>query len=192
MKYLISVSMFICSSILIKAQENIPSGGIPLTVTIFSESVSLPNFRNIFKNGSLGVRIGTELYYSRNSSRQFIQTINLSYYSHNELHNAFSLTSEFGYRRFFGNVFADATIGVGYLLVHSAMPRYENVNGDFVKASYTFGRFAPTLGLGAGYQFKNFSAFTRYEMLGEMPFGFKGIPVLPHKTIHIGTRVNLK
>lgn len=192
MKYLLTCFIFICTCNIVLAQEVKPSCGIPLTVTVFSESVSLPNFRNIFKNGSLGVRVGTELYYSRNASRQLIQTINVSYYSHKELHNAFSVTSEFGYRRFFGNAFADATVGVGYMVIHSAMPRYENVNGDFVKTSSTFGRVAPTLGLGAGYQFKKFSAFTRYEMQGEMPFGFKGIPALPHKTIHLGTRVNLK
>lgn len=192
MKNLITSFVFSCSNIILMAQGDTPIAGIPLTVTLFSESVSLPNFRNIFKNGSLGVRIGTELYYSKDASRQLIQTINLSYYSHKDLHNAFSLTSEFGYRRFFGNAFADATIGVGYMLIHSAMPRYENVNGDFIKSSSTFGRVAPTIGLGAGYQFKKFSAFTRYEMFGEMPFGFKGIPALPHKTIHIGTRLNLK
>lgn len=192
MKSLLTCLLFLFSSSLVMAQSDTLSGDIPLTITVFSESVSLPNFKNIFKNGSLGVRIGTELYYSKSDSRQLIQTINLSYYSHKDLHNAFSLTSEFGYRRFFGNAFADATVGVGYMLIHSAMPRYENVNGDFIKTSSTFGRFAPILGLGAGYRFKNFSAFTRYEMYGEMPFGFKGIPALPHKTIHIGTRLNLK
>jgi hypothetical protein len=192
MKQLLTSLVLVFSSSLLMAQADMPSGRIPITVTVFSESVSLPNFKNIFKNGSLGVRIGTELYYSKSNSRQLIQTINLSYYSHKDLHNSFSLTSEFGYRRFFGNAFADATVGAGYMLIHSAMPRYENVNGDFIKTSSTFGRVAPTLGLGAGYQFKNFSAFTRYEMFGEMPFGFKGIPALPHKTIHIGTRVNLK
>lgn len=192
MKYLLTSLMFLFSSSILMAQGDMPSGGIPLTVTVFSESVSLPNFKNVFKNGSLGVRIGTEFYYSKSDSRQLVQTINLSYYSHKDLHNAFSLTSEFGYRRFFGNAFADATIGVGYMLIHSAMPRYENVNGDFIKTSSTFGRFAPTLGLGAGYQFKKFSAFSRYEMFGEMPFGFKGIPALPHKTIHFGTRLYLR
>jgi hypothetical protein len=192
MKHLLTSLLLVFSSSIALAQTDRPSGAIPITVTVFSESVSLPNFKNIFKNGSLGVRIGTELYYSKKDSRQLIQTINLSYYSHKDLHNALSLTSEFGYRRFFGNTFADATIGVGYMLIHSAMPRYENVNGDFIKTSSTFGRVAPTLGLGAGYQFKKFSTFTRYEMFGEMPFGFKGIPALPHKTIHIGTRLNLK
>jgi hypothetical protein len=164
----------------------------PLTITFFSESVSLPNFKNIFKNGNLGVRIGTEFYYSKDENRHLIQTINISYYSHKELHNAFLLSSEFGYRRFFGNVFADATIGAGYMLINSAMPRYSGSNGDFSKISNVFGRFAPTAGLGAGYQFKSISAFTRYEMFGEMPFGFKGIPALPHKTIHVGTRLLIK
>ncbi len=192
MKYLLTSLMFLFSSSILMAQIDTPSGGIPLTVTVFSESVSLPNFKNVFKNGSLGVRIGTEFYYSKSDSRQLVQTINLSYYSHKDLHNALSLTSEFGYRRFFGNAFADATVGMGYMLIHSAMPRYENVNGEFIKTSSTFGRFAPTLGLGAGYRFKKFSAFSRYEMFGEMPFGFKGITALPHKTIHLGTRLNLR
>jgi len=165
---------------------------IPFTITFFSESVSLPNFRNIFKNPNLGIRIGTELYYSKNESRQLIQTINLGYYYHKDFQNGLYLSSEFGYRKFFNKAFLDATIGAGYLLIHSALPRYERNGNDYERIGNTFGRIMPTIGLGAGYQFDKVSVFSRYEMFGETPFGYKGVPVLPHKALHVGTRFNLK
>lgn len=167
-------------------------GTLPLTITLFSESVSLPNFRNIFKNPNLGIRIGTELYYSKNENRQLIQTINLGYYYHKDFQNGLYLTSEFGYRKFFNKAFADATVGVGYLLINSALPRYELKGNDYERISSTFGRIMPTIGLGAGYQFDKVSIFSRYEMFGETPFGYKGVPALPHKAFHVGTRFNLK
>jgi hypothetical protein len=78
------------------------------------------------------------------------------------------------------------------MLVNSALPRYEKNGNDYKRISNTFGRIMPTLGLGAGYQFEKFSVFSRYEMFAEAPFGFKGVPALPHKALHVGTRFNLK
>jgi hypothetical protein len=165
---------------------------VPITITLFSESVSLPNFRNIFKHPNLGIRIGTELYYSRNENRQIIQTINLAYYHHKDFQNGLYVSSEFGYRKFFNNAFADATVGVGYLLIHAALPRYQMKGTDYERVGSRFGRIMPTIGLGAGYQLDNVSVFSRYEMFGEIPFGYNGVPALPHKAIHVGTRTNLK
>lgn len=167
-------------------------GTLPLTITLFSESVSLPNFRNFFKNPNLGIRIGTELYYSKNENHQLMQTINLGYYYHKDFQNGLYLSSEFGYRKFFNKAFVDATVGVGYLLIHSALPGYELKGTDYERIGSAFGRIIPTIGLGAGYQFDKISVFSRYEMFGETPFGYKGVPVLPHKAIHVGTRFNLK
>ncbi len=137
-------------------------------------------------------RIGTELYYSKNENRQLIQTINLGYYYHKDFQNGLYLSSEFGYRKFFNRTFVDATVGVGYLLIHSALPRYERNGNDYERIGSTFGRIMPTIGLGAGYQFDKVSVFSRYEMFGETPFGYKGVPALPHKALHVGTRFNLK
>ena len=58
----------------------------------------------------------------------------------------------------------DATIGAGYLLIHSALPRYERNGNDYERIGSTFGRLMPTIGLGAGYQFDKVSVFSRYEM----------------------------
>lgn len=164
----------------------------PLTVTLFSESVSLPNFHNIFKNLNPGIRVGTEVYYSKNEGQQLLQTINLGYYYHKDLQNGLYLSSEFGYRKFIHKAFVDATLGIGYLLINSALPRYELIGNDYERIGDTFGRIMPTLGLGAGYRFNKVSVFSRYEIFAETPFGFNGVPVLPHKALHVGIRFNLK
>lgn len=165
---------------------------IPLTITVFSESVGLPNFKSLVKKSNLGVRVGTEFYYRTKEARQIFQSLNLAYYNHKNFQRGFSVSSEFGYRQFIGKTFVDATVGIGYLLINSSFPRYELHGDSFSKSSSTFGRIMPTLGLGAGYQFKTIALFGRYEMFGEMPFGFKGLPVLPHKALHMGTRLKIK
>lgn len=193
MKLLLLTSIILGLSLWTHAQDRVPNGpNVPITITLFSESVSMPNFRNIFKNPNLGIRIGTELYYSRSENRQLIQTINLGYYYHKDFQKGLYLSSEFGYRKFIYKAFVDATVGVGYLLINSALPRYELKGNDYERAGNTFGRLMPTIGLGAGYQFDRVSVFSRYEIFGEAPFGFKGVPALPHKAFHVGTRFNLK
>jgi hypothetical protein len=192
MKSLLLIAFLLAGSSIIAQDSGSKNGNFPLTITLFSESVSLPNFRNIFKNPNLGIRIGTEIYYAKNESRQVIQTINLGYYYHKDFQNGLYLSSEFGYRKFINKAFVDATLGVGYLLIDSALPRYERKGNDYERIGNTFGRIMPTLGLGAGYQFESVSVFSRYEMFGETPFGFNGVPALPHKALHVGTRFNLK
>lgn len=192
MKSLLLIISLLGSTLSFAQDTGSQKGNLPLIITLFSESVSMPNFRNIFKNPNLGIRIGTELYYSKNESRQLIQTINLGYYYHKDFQNGLCLSSEFGYRKFFNNAFVDATVGVGYLLINSALPRYERNGNDYERIGSTFGRIMPTIGLGAGYRFDKVSVFSRYEMFGETPFSYKGVPALPHKAIHVGTRLNLK
>ncbi|MBP9924927.1 MAG: hypothetical protein KBF45_02975 [Cyclobacteriaceae bacterium] len=192
MKSLSLITLLLASTLTFAQDPASKNGNFPLTITLFSESVSLPNFHNIFKNPNLGIRLGTEIYYSKNENRQLIQAINLGYYYHKNFQNGLYLSSEFGYRKFFNKTFVDATVGVGYLLIDSALPRYELKGNDYEQIGSTFGRIMPTLGLGAGYQFNEVSVFSRYEIFGETPFGFNGVPVLPHKALHVGTRFNLK
>jgi hypothetical protein len=168
-----------------------PDFRLPLTITIFTESIGLPNFRFAEGQTNLGFRIGTEFYYRNSDKGQLIQTLNIGYYVHRGFHNAFFVNTEFGYRHYFNNVFVDGTIGLGYALLRSALPRYTSDGNSFVQKSPVFGRLLPTLGLGAGYRFDGLSVFSRYEMHAEMPFGFKGVPALPHSTFHLGTRIDL-
>lgn len=164
---------------------------LPLTVTLFSESVSLPNLRNLFQNANLGIRVGTEFYYKEHDRHQLLQTVNIGFYRHKNLHNGLFFSSEVGYRKLINRAFVDLTAGVGYLLIDSSLPRYKIAGNEWEPTGSTFGRIMPTLGLGAGYRFNTVAVFSRYEIFGEMPFGYSGIPALPHKTLHLGTRLNL-
>lgn len=167
-------------------------GGFPIRVSIFSESVSLPQLGTLFKSPHLGIRIGTELYYSKNTCSMLLQTVDVGYYRHKDFQSGFFLSSEFGYRKFIHNTFMDVTAGIGYLRIDSALPRYEKVGDDYLAIGGTFGRVMPTVGLGIGHQLDRFAVFSRYEFFGEMPFGFRGVPALPHQALHLGTRFNLK
>jgi hypothetical protein len=165
---------------------------VPLTVSVFSSSVSLPDFKGFFRNPHLGVRIGTELYYRNRARTQIFQTVQVGYYQQKSLHNAWFVSSELGYRKFFGHFYADATLGGGYLHLRSLRPVYEPTgSGEYQKTSPVRHKFMPVLGLGAGYRFRNQTAlFTRYEVFGLMPIQ-QDVPVLPHKALHVGARLNL-
>jgi hypothetical protein len=171
------------------AQDGGKGVKMPITVSVFSESVSLPNFRGFFKNPNWGVRIGTEFYYRQSSGRQTLQTLQFGYYHHDGLHQGIFASTEFGYRKFFGNFFADATIGAGYLHLVSDLRRYEPDGNGYRPASQRMHKVMPTLGVGLGYRFGDVTVFSRYEMFGEMPFNYGGSPVLPHKALHLGTRI---
>lgn len=191
-KFLTTVLLGISMLTFAQDPPSLRQGNFPITVSIFSESVGLPQFRTLFKNPNLGVRVGTELYYSKNRSGRMLQTFNVGYYRHKDFQSGFFLSSEFGYRKFIHNTFVDVTAGVGYLRIDSALPRYKKVGDDYQATNSTFGRIMPTVGLGIGHQFDRFAVFSRYELFGETPFGFRGIPALPHQSLHLGTRFNLK
>lgn len=162
--------------------------GLPLTVTIFSESISLPTIARAQKGG-IGLKIGTEFYYRTRQGSQTLQSLNLGYYHHPGVQSGLFVSSEFGYRKYFGAFYADATLGGGALLLHPSAPSYvRHESGAFSKASPYQVKFMPSLGLGAGYRFRNHTAiFTRYELFGEMPFSQI---LLPHQALYLGARMN--
>ena len=170
------------------AQEKLGGKSLPLTLTLFTESVSLPDFHNTFSPANWGIRIGTELPWKSGKNGLLFQTLNVGYYRHKGLQKGFYLSTELGYRHFFGNFFADATLGGGFLCLTSELPRYESANAGFQKTSTAIGKFMPTLGLGLGYRIGEVSLFTRYEAFGEMPINHQGVPVLPHSALHLGAR----
>lgn len=160
-----------------------------IKLTLFTESIGVPNFSRFLKQSGLGLRVGTELYYRNNPRGQYFQTINLGFYSHRNFASAFFVTTEAGYRKYFGSFFSDATLGAGIQFSHSYLPVYKRTENGYVQSKGNLIRMMPVLGLGAGYNFNKAAVFTRYELSGEMPFGYKGIIALPHQNIHIGTQV---
>lgn len=171
-----------------------PSMGVkqvPFKITFFSESIGLPNFARFFKQSGFGVRIGTEFYYANKKNDQFFQTVNLGFYSHKQFASAFFISTEAGYRRYFGSFFTDATLGGGIQFSRSALPAYKPSATGFEKLKGNLVRFMPVVGLGTGYSFNKTAVFARYEVFGEMPFGYQGVSALPHQTIHVGAQLHL-
>ncbi|CCH53800.1 hypothetical protein BN8_02925 [Fibrisoma limi BUZ 3] len=171
-----------------------PPASRPLTVSVFSESVSLPTFRGFLRKPNVGVRIGTEFYYRNRPGSQLIQTLNVGFYHHRNVHSGLYLNTEFGYRKFIGNLYAEGFIGVGGLGLSQQLRSYQRTEtGDYKPASRFLVRVMPSVSAGVGYRFRPqsetpVSVFARYELFGETPFSNRGVPVLPHSAFHIGTR----
>ncbi|GAB3893016.1 hypothetical protein GCM10028803_06680 [Larkinella knui] len=176
----------------IKAQKPTATrSGLPVTISVFSESISLPTFKHL-QSGGMGLKIGTELYYRNRPGSQLIQTLNVGYYRHPRVQSGLFVKSEFGFRKYVGPFYADALVGGGALLLRPVSPSYERDErtGDYRKAPATQLKFMPTVNAGFGYRFRNRTAvFARYELFGEMPF--REI-LLPHQALHLGARLILQ
>ncbi|WP_138992338.1 hypothetical protein [Larkinella sp. C7] len=172
----------------VNAQKPNPTrSGLPITLSLFSESISLPTFKHI-QTGGIGIKIGTELYYRNRPGSQLIQTLNVGYYHHPRVQTGFFVNSEFGFRKYVGSLYVDAFLGGGTLLVRPVSPSYtqDSNSGEYRKAPATQLKFMPTISAGLGYRFHHrTTVFTRYELFGEMPF--REI-LLPHQALHLGTR----
>lgn len=184
--WLIGAILMTLASLRLQAQDGSRNTLLPITISLFTESVSLPNFRGFYRNPNWGMRVGTELYYRQRDGHQLLQNIQLGYYRHDGLQQGVFVSTAFGYRKFFGDFFADGTIGGGYLHLISGLRRYEPDGEGYRPGSQRLHKFMPTIGLGIGYRFHNVTVFSRYEAFGEMQFNYNGSPVLPHKTLHVG------
>lgn len=170
-------------------QESPAPSGLPVSVSLFSHSISLPNFRGFFKEPNWGVRIGTEWAYRKKDGSHWLQTLHLGYYHHDGFQQGVFAGTEFGYRKRLGAFAADLTLGANYLHLVSELRRYEPVSDGFQPASQRMHKLMPSLGLAMSYRTGvSTDLFLRYEAFGEIPFSYKGVPVLPHKALHLGAR----
>ncbi len=170
-------------------QESPTPSGLPVSISLFSHSVSLPNFRGFFKEPNWGVRIGTEWAYRKKDGGHWLQTLHLGYYHHDGFQQGVFAGTEFGYRKRLGAFDADLTLGANYLHLVSELRRYEPSTDGFQPASQRMHKLMPSLALNLGYRASAATdVFLRYEAFGEIPFSYKGVPVLPHKALHLGAR----
>ena len=163
--------------------------GLPVSISLFTESISLPGFRGIFANP--GIKVGTEFYYRNRTRSQLLQTVNAGYYYHRNLHHGMFINSEFTYRRYFGNFYAEGGIGGGYLHLYSLIPMYEKNGDSYSKASPHVHKFMPSLGGGVGYRCGKALIGVRYEVFGEFPVLSNEVPLLPHKALCLSVRFNM-
>jgi len=170
-----------------------------LTLSLFSESISLPSYK-VVKGINPGINIGTEFVLKQKPKGQRILTANLGLYYHKRIHYGIFLSSEFGYRYQSPiGIDLEALVGLGYLHTFWASKTYQRNDDGTYAEKKTFGRphIAPSASIGLAYDFSRkadvpIALFTKYQLFVETPFAAaNGIPVLPHTTFHIGARIYL-
>ncbi|MCB0631419.1 MAG: hypothetical protein R2824_21805 [Saprospiraceae bacterium] len=109
---LLTIGPLLMTSGPLSAQRETEKNGFPLIISLFTESVGLPDFHDTFKNLNWGFLVGTEYHYSRDHSQLWLQTINLGYYRHPGWQQRIYLSSELRYRKHFGHLFADSGRGI--------------------------------------------------------------------------------
>jgi hypothetical protein len=163
---------------------------IPVVAALLTESAKL--YPGGFHAGFL---VGTELPWKLRRGDALVQTVNLSYYHHDDLADALLLSTELGYRHTFRvGAVIELLLGVGYH--HSFYSAYRLENGRYVRDGSGAPAFFPSLALGLGWDFmklarpKPVAIFARYQLGFEVP-GPYGVPAYPHTQVLAGVRVPL-
>lgn len=164
----------------------------PLRVSFLNESASLPSVSRLVSTLNPGLGLGTELYYHQGKKHQWLQTLNLGGFSHQQLATSLFVTSEIGYRFFAGKINLDLKVGPGYLLNKSAAPLYHNNGVEFVKMSGWQHRFAATAGFSVGVETGPVTPFLAYNLMIEVPFLRDNSLFLPHQMIQVGVAKKIR
>lgn len=165
----------------------VPSG-VPVSLSLFSESVRLPGTRGLNeRRAGWGIRLSTG--FPVGHSRNLFHSFSLGYFHHPEVSDGIYFNTEIGASKSLGRFFTGASIGGGYLLRFSSFPVYKREEAGFKKVSPVLHKFMPVIGLTAGYELNQWSLYFRYEIFGEIPF-LSGHPILPYQAFHLGTQKN--
>lgn len=171
----------------------------PITLSLLSESISWPPLKGLVKGPHhVGLKAGTEFTYRKGKNSQWLQTAQVGYYYHRQLHTGLSLQTDLIYRYTTGlGLFADMGIGAGYLHTISDQPAFKRQTDN----SYRVGtlhlyRFRPAVNIGAGIDLSvkhgiPVGLHIQYELSAEVP-GPIGSIALPHNMLLIGGFLLLK
>lgn len=139
-----------------------------------------------------GLRAGVETRSNRQDAAvAVVQRAHLTGWTHDQVGTATAALVELGLRPTVGPVGLDGSVGGGALLSHAQQPRFSDER-PYQPASPWDLDAAFLVGLGLDLQASSrLGLFARAELLGELPFGLLGNPVLPHRTVQVGLRVAL-
>lgn len=172
---------------------------IPLRISVFNESTSIPFTTIIPKPIHPGIQMGVSRQWNTSQSHYFYQTANLSYFFHNHLYQAVTVSSELGYDyRFKFGLNLKTLFGIGYMMAMNTQQAYEFVNGDYRKTNNTFmSKAQATLSLGLGYRINpkdngSPEIFALYQAGAIYPFSSDFIPAMTQTNFHIGISIPIK
>jgi hypothetical protein len=172
---------------------------IPINLSIFNESTSIPFTRFFTTPIHPGIQVGTELNYHATDRNRLFQTLNLSYFYHGHLNQGIALHTELGYERRLPNGLSfSGLLGVGYMRTYAVSEEFVFENDQYIqKADTGNSRFFPSLSVDTGYYLKKQEKdspriFIRYQAWAEYPYSPDFIPIMSHVNLHVGVKFFIK
>ncbi len=168
---------------------------IPLRISVFNESTSIP-FTKFFSTPiHPGIQAGTEYDYQVRGNSRMFQTISLSYFYHKYLAQGVGLNTAFGYEYRFKKGLAFAVLpGIGYMHTFATTKEYVFKDGQYhIKTDKGNPRLYPSLSIDSGYYLNKNNTlspqlFIRYEIWAEYPYSPGFIPIMTHLNLHLGLK----
>ncbi|WP_138989724.1 hypothetical protein [Larkinella sp. C7] len=170
------------------------SGSLPLRLTLFSESTSIP-----FADGLVtqplhpGVSLGTEWALKRRSTSRLVQGLTAGYYHHKEVAQGIFLGTDFRYERQLPlSLYASIGLGIGYLHTFRTQDEFRLKDGRYVlKKDRGTPHLLLSVPLEIGLRFRPDSPksprlFVQYQPWIEYPFSPDFIPLMTHTNLAVG------
>jgi len=135
---------------------------------------------------------GSEVY-----TGKWFQDVEVSYFNHRYVNQAFLLTSHAGYRKYLKKFSAQASLHAGYmhaLLFTERFTRTEDGTWEYEKGlgrAYFVAGAGVGIGYDAGYHYNIRRFFVNYDFRLQMPFVKKYVPLLPNGIVSVGVQFTL-
>lgn len=193
MKLILYIILFFVAESLHAQQKK-----IPVQISLYNEATAIPFTKLITTPIHPGIQVGAEFTYKETEHFRLFQTVNLSYYFHEQLNHGISINTELGGEYLTSSHFSfGALIGVGYLHTFATTKEYVFGDGQYTIATDKGNaRIAPSLSLDVNYQLNKIELtspkiFVRYQSWIEYPYSPGFIPLMSHINVHIGAKFNL-
>jgi hypothetical protein len=166
---------------------------LPVRLSIFNESTSMPFSKGITTPIHPGVELGTEFLWKESKRLRLYPTLTAGYLFHRHLYQAVFLNGGLGLDLKFGfGLSVKGILSVGYMHTFTTQQEYQFDKGTYKsKNDKGNARVIPALAFGLGYRFnrsdfKSPEVFALYQTWIEYPYSPGFIPVMAHTNVHLG------
>lgn len=186
---------FTCLPILIFFFPQINVSQQAISVSVFSESTSVPFTKIIDKPLHPGIQMGTDFSWQEGKNVRLYPSINIGYMIHKPLFQGLYINLELGLDIKTQIGFnAKAKLGLGYLLTFAGQNEFRLEHGVYSnEGAHGNSRIMPSLSLGVGYDTEKKKAasteiFVMHQTWLEYPYASEFIPMMSHSNVHLGVR----
>ncbi len=193
MKQFLFISGLVLSGALLGIPRLSGQGGMPLRVSLFSESTSIPFTQVLPRPLHPGIQVGTKFPWKETNWIRLYPTINVGYLFHRKLFQGIYINTELGVDlKLVAGLNLKTALGVGYLHTFTTRREFQFENGAYrSNPDQGNSRLMPSLSLGVGYRFNSDDSaateiFFLHQTWLEYPYSPGFIPLMSHTSMHLG------